>query len=134
MRFLSIGPGGELLPFINLKFYDIVLFVSSFTIKEISCRASLHLFLFCICFRSLLINPCLVFISYFVSVPLRKGYRGLEYKGSFVRLYLCLFIFLIIYGETFGFRRFFCDITYVLCEDRSPVWYSSYLGLWEAGK
>ena len=88
-------------------------------------------FFFYICFCSLLINTRLVFISYFVSVPLRKGHRGLEYQCSFVRLYLFLFAFLIIYIETFCifdylhwdflhfwlfvltllvFRRLFCDI------------------------
>ena len=64
---------------------------------------SLCLPLFYICFRSLLINTRLVFISYFVSVPLRKGYRGLEYKCSFVHLYLFLFAFLIICIETLVF-------------------------------
>ena len=58
-------------------------------------------FFFYICFCSLLINTRLVFISYFVSVPLRKGHRGLEYQCSFVRLYLLLFAFLIICIETF---------------------------------
>ena len=77
-------------------------------------RASLRL-LFYICFRSLLINTRLVFISFFVSVSLRKGYRGLEYKFSFVRLYLFLFAFLIICIETFGFHRLFCNI----CDYRS---------------
>ena len=58
-------------------------------------------FFFYICFCSLLINTRLVFISYFVSVPLRKGHRGLEYQCSFVRLYLFLFAFLIIRIVTF---------------------------------
>ena len=82
--------------------------------KEISARASLRLLLFYICFRSLLINTRLVFISYFVSVPLRKGYRGLEYKCSFVRLYLFLFAFLIICIETFGFCRLFCNTCFLV--------------------
>ena len=56
----------------------------------------LYLFLF-----FTIINTRLVFISYFVSVPLRKGHRGLEYQCSFVRLYLFLFAFLIICIETF---------------------------------
>ena len=64
---------------------------------------------FYICFRSLSINKCLVSISYFVSVPLREGIRGLEYQCSFVRLYLFLFAFLIICIETFGFRGLFCN-------------------------
>ena len=63
---------------------------------------------FYICLCSLLIKTRLVFISYFVSVPLRKGYRGLEYQCSFVCLYLFLFAFLIICIKTFGFRRLFC--------------------------
>ena len=54
-------------------------------------------------FFSLLINTRLVFISYFVSVPLTKGHTDLEYHCSFVRLYLFLFGFLIICIETFGF-------------------------------
>ena len=77
---------------------------------------------FYICFCSLLINTCLVFISYFVSVPLRKGYRVLEYQCSFVRLYLFLFAFLIIFIETFCIFDYlhwdfwffvdFCNTTY----------------------
>ena len=63
--------------------------------------ASLRLLLFYIFFCSLLINTRLVFVSYFVSFPLRKGHRGLEYQCSFVRLYLFLFVFLIICIETF---------------------------------
>ena len=62
--------------------------------------ASLRLLLFYTCFCSSLINTRLVSISYFVSVPLRKGHRGLEYQCSFVRLYLFLFAFLIIRIET----------------------------------
>ena len=72
--------------------------------KHDFCRnlcTSLRLLLFYICFCSLLINTRLVFISYFVSVPLRKGHRGLEYQCSFVRLYLLLFAFLIICIKTF---------------------------------
>ena len=84
--------------------------------------ASLRLLLFYICFRSLLINTRLAFISYFVSDPLRKGHRGLEYQYWFVCLYLFLFAFLIICIETFlhfwlfvlillVFRRLFCNIS-----------------------
>ena len=62
---------------------------------------SLRPLLFYICFCFLLINTRLVFISYFVSVPFRKGHGGLEYQCSFVRLYLLLFTFLIICIETF---------------------------------
>ena len=64
--------------------------------------ARLYVFFFFVSvFCSLLINTRLVFVSYFVSVPLRKGHRGLEYQCSFVRLYLFLFVFLIICIETF---------------------------------
>ena len=64
--------------------------------------ARLYVFFFFISvFCSLLINTRLVFVSYFVSFPLRKGHRGLEYQCSFVRLYLFLFVFLIICIETF---------------------------------
>ena len=62
-----------------------------------------------VCFCSLLIDARLVFIWYFLSVPLRKGHRGLEYQCSFVRLYLFLFAFLIICIETFGFSKIFCN-------------------------
>ena len=65
--------------------------------------ARLYVFFILYVFCSLLINTRLVFISYFVSVPLRKGHRGLEYQCSFVRLYLFLFAFLIICIEAFGF-------------------------------
>ena len=121
---LSINVDGEVLPFINLKSHCIssVLFYS--TMKEISVKsAPLRLLLFYICFRYLLIKTCLVFISYFVSVPLRKCYRDLEYHCWFVRWYLFLFAFLDICIEAFGFRRLFCDITCVLCGDWSPVLY-----------
>ena len=78
-----------------------------------------------------------------------KDHRGLEHQCSFARLYLFLFAFLIICIETscifdylywdflhfwlfvlrlLVFRRFFCNITFVVCEDWSPVWYS---GLWD---
>ena len=57
--------------------------------------ASLRLLLFFISvFCSLLINMRLVFISYFVSVPLRKGHRGLEYQCSFVPVSFCIFDYL----------------------------------------
>ena len=101
--------------------------------------ASLRVLLFYICFCSLLINTRLVFISYFVSVPLRKDHRGLE--CSFVRFYLFLFSFLVICIETFCmfdylyrdfwfFLDFFYNITSIACEHWSPVWYSG-LGLSE---
>ena len=87
--------------------------------------ASLRLLLLYIYFCSLSINTRLIFISYFVSVPLRKGHRGSEYKCSFVRLYLFLFAFLIICIETFGFHRLFCnkgmcDLTNTI---KSPIQY-----------
>ena len=72
-----------------------------------SCRilcASLRLLLFYICFCSLLINKRLVFISYFVTVPLRKGHRGLEYQCLLVRLYLFFFcIFDYLYRDFWFF-------------------------------
>ena len=72
--------------------------------------------------RVLLISTCLVFISCFHSVSLRKSHRGLEYKCLFYRLYLFFlrswlfvlklrflsvftFAFLIIYVRTFRFRQ-----------------------------
>ena len=67
-------------------------------------------FFFYICFCSLLINTRLVFISYFVSVPLRNDHRGLEYQCSFVCLSLFLFAFLIISIETFGFSWIFITL------------------------
>ena len=80
----------------------------------------LCLLLFYICFHSLLINTPLVSISYFVSVSLRKGSRGLEYRRSlFVctctcifevfRFHILLFAFLVVCIETFGFRGLFCN-------------------------
>ena len=70
-------------------------------------------FFFYICFCSLLINTRLVFISYFVSVPLRKGHRSLEYQCSFVRLCLFLFAFFIIRIETFCiFDYLYCDFLF----------------------
>ena len=56
-------------------------------------RAFLRLLLFYISFCSLFINTHLVFISYFDSFPLRKGYRGLECKCLFYRLHLFLLHF-----------------------------------------
>ena len=58
--------------------------------KKISVKISafLRLLLFYISSRSLLINARLVFISYFDSVLLRKGYSGLEHKCLFYRLHL----------------------------------------------
>ena len=57
---------------------------------------------FYICFHSLLTHFGR-FILYLISVPLRKGYRDLEYKCSFVHLYLFLFAFFIICTKSFGF-------------------------------
>ena len=75
---------------------------------SVKIRAFLRLLLFYICFRSLLINTRLVFISYFVPVPLRKGHRGLEYKCSFFFSFVPVFsAFLIICIETLVFVRFF---------------------------
>ena len=85
--------------------------------------ASLRLLLFYICFWSLLINTRLVFISYFVSVPSRKGHRDLEYQCSFVRLFLFLFALLIIRIETCFCRFFVTEATF-------GVWLCSLLISW----
>ena len=86
-----MGLKGSCSPFINLVLHD-DFFTIFYTTTErrfpVEFCASLRLLLFYICFCSLLINTRLVFISYFVSDPLRKGYRVLEYQCSFVRLYL----------------------------------------------
>ena len=120
----AIEAKGDCSPFINFVLHNFVLRFGILSMKKDFCRilcASPRLLLFYICFCSLLINTRLVFISYFVSVPLRKGHRGLEYQCSFVRLYLFLFAFLIICIETFCifdylyrdlvFRRSFCNMT-----------------------
>ena len=52
---------------------------------------------FYICSRSLLINTRLFFISHFVSVPLRRGYRGSRitvFVCSFVPVSFCIFDYL----------------------------------------
>ena len=101
----ALGAKGECSPFIN--FYLVMIFFANSLYHQMEhdfCRilcASLILLLFYICFCSLLITTRLVFISYFVSVPLKIGHRGLEYQCSFVRLYQFLFTFLIIRIETF---------------------------------
>ena len=122
----ALGAKEECSPFKNLHLAMIFFYNSLFyQMEHDSCRilcASLRLLLFYICFCSLLINTRLVFISYFVSVPLRKGYRGLKYQCSFVRSFVCtcsflhfwllvlkLFAFLIICIETFGFSWIFCN-------------------------
>ena len=49
------------------------------------------------CFRSLLIDTHLVFIWYFISVPLRRGYRGTRisvFVCSFVPVSFCIFDYL----------------------------------------
>ena len=68
---------------------------------------SLRLLLFYICFCSLLINTRLVFISYFVSVPLRKGHRGLEFS---VRSFDCTCLFLHFWLFAL---RLFCIFEYL---------------------
>ena len=103
----SIGAERDCVPFISLFHHnDFLLQVVVLPNggQFLSNSASLYVFFFFISvFCSLLINTRLVFISYFVSVPLRKGHTDLEYHCSFVRLYLFLFAFLIICIETFGF-------------------------------
>ena len=91
----ALGAKGECSPFIN--FYLVMIFFANslyYQMEHDFCRilcASLRLLLFYICFCSLLINTRLVFISYFVSVPLRKGHRGLEFS---VRSFDCTCSFL----------------------------------------
>ena len=54
---------------------------------------------FKICCRSLLINTRLFFISHFVSVPLRRGYRGPRitvFVCSFVPVSFCIFDYLYL--------------------------------------
>ena len=63
---------------------------------SVSLWVSLRLLLFISVFALYWLTRVGRSISYLVSVPLRKGYRGLEYSCSFVRLYLFLFAFLII--------------------------------------
>ena len=58
---------------------------------------------FYICFRSLLINTRLVFISHFVSVSLRKVIGDLEYQCSFVRVYLFFFLHFWLFVLSFWF-------------------------------
>ena len=144
---MSIGSGRRIAPLfkLNVSWHKLCLCLlcdeGNFCQNEgVSTSSSFY-----ICFLSLLINMRLVFISYFVSVLLRKGYRVFEYKCSFLCLYLFLFAFLIICIETscfhrlfcietFGFRRLFCNITSVLWKDWSPVWYPHLLGLWRVIK
>ena len=83
-----MGLKGSCSPFINLVFHD-DFFTIFYTTTEgwfpVEFCSSLLLLLLYICFCSLLINTRLVFISHFVSDPLRKGYRVLEYQ-------CCLFV------------------------------------------
>ena len=81
---------GNVLPFLNLMFHDIssALYDEGNFCQNEDVSSSSR---FCICFCSLLINTRLVFISYFVSVPLRKGYRGFEYRFC---LFVCTCFFL----------------------------------------
>ena len=72
--------------------------------------ARLYVFFFFVSvFCSFLINTRLVFVSYFVSFPLRKGHRGLEYQCSFVRSFVpvpfCIFDYL--YRDFWFFLDFF---------------------------
>ena len=111
-----MGLKGSCSPSINLVLHDDFFTIFYTTVEgwfPVEFCASLRLLLFYIYFRSLLINTRLVFISYFLSEPLRKSHRGLEYS---VRLFVCtcfflhfwlfvlrLFAFLINCIETFGF-------------------------------
>ena len=110
----SIGADGELLPF----YESILWWWFSFTIcyatkwRTISVEfcASLRLLYFISVFCSLLINTRLVFISYFVSVPLRRGYRG-----SRISVFVCTCFFLhfwLFVLRLLVFRRLFCNISF----------------------
>ena len=94
----SIGAERDCVPFISLFHHnDFLLQVAVLPNggQFLSNSASLYVFFFFISvFCSLLINTRLVFISYFVSVPLRKGHRGLEYQCSFVPVSFCIFDYL----------------------------------------
>ena len=113
---------GEVLPFYYFKVsYFNLCSLLHYRWRKISVRicASLRFLPFCICFRSLLINTRLVFISafgfwlndtrvvfisYFVSVPLRRVYRGSGisvFLCSFVPVSFCIFDYLYY---VFGFR------------------------------
>ena len=78
----------------------------------------LYVFFFISVFCSLLIKSRLVFIWYFVSVPLRKGHRGLEYQCSFVPVSFCIFDYLywdflhfwLFVLRLLVFHRLFCNI------------------------
>ena len=82
---LSINVEVELRPLTNLTSHGIssVRFVSA--MKEIFVKSGrLYVFFFFIfVFALYQLKTSLVFISYFVSILLRKGYRGLEYRCSF---------------------------------------------------
>ena len=97
---LPWGLTGNCSPFINLVFH---IFnhgsLLHYRWRKISVEfcASLRLLLFYICFRSLLINTRLVFIWYFVSVPLMRVYRGSRisvFVCSFVPVSFCIFDYL----------------------------------------
>ena len=90
----SMGLKGICSPFINLVLHDdfsTIFYTTTEGRFPVKFCASLRLLLFYINFRSLLINTRLVFISYFVSDPLRKIHWGLEYS---VRLFVgtCFFL------------------------------------------
>ena len=61
------------------------------SVKEDFCRILGVSTSFLYLFRSLMIYTRLVFISYFVSVPLRKVIGNLEYQCSFVPVSFCIF-------------------------------------------
>ena len=108
----SIGADGELLPFYESMLWWWFSFTICYATKwrtiSVEFCASLRLLYFISVFCSLLINTRLVFISYFVSVPLRKGHRGLEYQCSFVPVSFCIFDYL--YWDFWFFVD--CFVTY----------------------
>ena len=67
----------------------------------------------------------LVFISYFNSVPLRKGYSGLKYKCLFYRLYIFLLHFLL-----FVLKLWFLSVSsFAFYYLRWNFWFSSIVKL-----
>ena len=104
----SLGLTGNCSPFINLFLHNFFRF-AILPMKEdfLSNSPRLYVYFFFISiFCSLLINTRLVFIWYFVLLPLRKGHRDLEYQRSFFPLYLFLFAFLIFCIRLFAFLIF----------------------------
>ena len=140
---LLLGLTGDCSPFINLVFHIFnhgsLLYYRWRKISVEFC-ASPRLLLFYICLRSLLINTHVVFISFFVSVPLRRGCRGSRisvFDCSFVPVSFCIFDYL--YWDFWFFVD--CFVTYVclcvfflksLCCDRGSSFSFSMSICWSA--